>query len=207
MAMQQIYVHGLGQAPDAWEKVIGHSPSAEVSVCLNLAALVHGKDVSYENLYAAFSDACNQSNSVINLCGLSLGSVLALNYAIDFPDKVKSMALIAPQYKMPGNLLRLQNAIFRIMPKSSFLQTGFGKTEFLRLCRSMMDLDFTASLQKIACPVLILCGEKDLFNKKTSVRLAGVLKNAELAIIHNAGHEVNLEAPEKLAELLDNFWG
>ena len=36
---------------------------------------------------------------LLNLCGLSLGAVLALNYAIDFPKKVNSLILIAPQYE------------------------------------------------------------------------------------------------------------
>ena len=40
------------------------------------------------------------------------------NYAIDHPDKVNSLILIAAQYKMPKKLLSIQNTIFRFMPIS-----------------------------------------------------------------------------------------
>jgi hypothetical protein len=70
----------------------------------------------------------------------------------------------------------------------------------------MMELDFSNSIQKISCPTLIVCGERDAANKKASVELAGVLKNAELQIISDSGHEVNIEAPEKLAEVLRVFY-
>lgn len=34
------------------------------------------------------------------------------------------------------------------------------------------------------------------------MELAGSLKNAELQIISGTGHEINIEAPEKLSEVL-----
>ncbi len=71
----------------------------------------------------------------MDLCGLSLGGVLALQYTIEHPEKVNSLVLIAAQYKMPAKLLKPQNSFFRFMPKSSFQQTGFGKREFMELCK------------------------------------------------------------------------
>ena len=37
-------------------------------------------------------------------------------------------------------------------------------------------------------------------------KLAGILANAELREIPGAGHEVNLDAPEKLSEALGRFY-
>ena len=48
-------------------------------------------------MYAAFCDYCGGFSQSLNLCGLSLGAVLALNYAIDFPQRVNSLILFAPQ--------------------------------------------------------------------------------------------------------------
>ena len=56
-------------------------------------------------MYAAFCDYCGGFSQSLNLCGLSLGAVLALNYAIDFPQRVNSLILIAPQYDMPKFLI------------------------------------------------------------------------------------------------------
>ena len=127
--MKQIYVHGLGQTSDSWTKTIDILQTTDYSLCPNLPDLVHSKEVTYDNLYAAFSDYCNQYDEPIDLCGLSLGGVLALNYAIQYPKKVRSLVLIATQYKMPKKLLKFQNLLFRFMPKSMFQQMGFRKAE------------------------------------------------------------------------------
>ena len=204
--MKQIYVHGLGQTPVSWTKTISHMQTGEHNICLDLPELIRGKQATYQNLYAAFSDACNKYDKPVNLCGLSLGGVLALNYVIDHPEKVNSLVLIATPYKMPRHLLQFQNMLFRFMPKSMFQQMGFSKREFLQLCKTMMPLDFSDSLSQISCPVLVICGEKDTANKKASVKLADILANAEFSALKGIGHEVNTEAPEQLAAVLCRFY-
>ena len=146
--MKQIYVHGLGQTSDSWTKTIDILQTTDYSLCPNLPDLVHSKEVTYDNLYAAFSDYCNQYDEPIDLCGLSLGGVLALNYAIQYPKKVRSLVLIATQYKMPKKLLKFQNLLFRFMPKSMFQQMGFRKADFLLLCETMMGWTLTTLCTK-----------------------------------------------------------
>lgn len=205
--MKQIYLHGLGQNPDSWSKVIEQLEAAEHSMCPDLSELVQGQDTTYQNLYAAFSAMCDEIEEDICLCGLSLGGVLALNYAIEHPEKIKGLVLIATQYKMPKKLLRVQNAIFRFMPKSMFQQMGFGKSDFLKLCNTMMELDFSDSIYKVSCPALVIYGEKDRANKNASIELANMLVDAELQVFHGVGHEINIEAPDKLEETLRVFFG
>ena len=205
--MKQIYLHGLGQNPDSWSKVIEQLETAEQSMCPDLSKLVQGPDTTYQNLYTVFSTMCDEIEGDICLCGLSLGGVLALNYAIEHPEKIKALVLIATQYKMPKRLLRVQNAIFRFMPKSMFQQMGFGKSDFLKLCNTMMKLDFSDLIYKVSCPTLIIYGEKDDANKNASVELANMLTDAELQVFNKVGHEINTEAPDKLAETLRVFFG
>ena len=200
--MKYIYLHGLGQTPDSWNRVLGYRNTSTDSICPDLAKLVHGREAKYPDLYAAFSALCDDRNDDLILCGLSLGGVLALNYTIDHPEKVKSLVLIATPYKMPKQLLRLQNTLFRFMPKSAFSQTGFQKTDFIRLCHSMAELDFSRSLRKVTCPTLILCGEHDRANQKACKMLSHLLPDAKFRMIPSAGHEVNLDAPEALAKIL-----
>ena len=205
--MKQIYLHGLGQNPDSWSKVIEQLETAEHSVCPDLSELVQGQDTTYQNLYAAFSAMCDEIEEDLCLCGLSLGGVLALNYAIEHPGKIQVFVLIATQYKMPTILLKVQNTIFRFMPKSMFQQMGFGKSDFLKLCNTMMELDFSDSIYKVSCPTLVIYGEKDRANKNASIELANMLIDAELQVFSGAGHEINIEAPDKLVETLRVFFG
>ena len=49
---------------------------------------------------------------------------------------------------------------------------GFKKADVINLCGTMAELDFSDSLHKVSCPVLIVCGEKDNANKKIQKNFA-----------------------------------
>lgn len=204
--MQQIYLHGLGQTPASWEPVLERMTGPQQPQCLDLVALLKGRQVSYQNLYSALAAACDAVPGPVELCGLSLGGVLALHYAACRPDKVRALVLIGAQYRMPRRLLRLQEFLFRWMPQALFAQTGFPKEDFLLLCRTMMPLDLSAALPRVSCPVLVLCGSRDRANRAASEQLAELLPNARLRVIRGAGHELNLQAPARLAKILSRFY-
>ena len=204
--MKYLYLHGLGQKPDSWDRTIKETKVSGSSIRLSLAEMSEGKDVTYKELYSAFSEVCDKEDEEIVLCGLSLGAVLALNYAIDHPDKTKALVLIAAQYKMPEKLLKFQNVLFRLMPNSMFKQIGFKKADVISLCGTMAKLDFTDSLHNVCCPVLIVCGEKDNANKKASKELTRYLSKSFFYELLKTGHEVNIEAPEEIAIVLQKFY-
>lgn len=204
--MKYFYLHGLGQKPDSWNRTIKETKVSGSSIRLSLAEMSEGKDVTYKELYSAFSEVCDKEDEEIVLCGLSLGAVLALNYAIDHPYKIKALVLITAQYKMPEKLLKFQNVLFRLMPNSIFKQTGFTKADVISLCGTMAELDFTEALHNVSCPVLIVCGEKDNANKKASQELARYLSKCSFYELLKTGHEVNIEAPEEMVIVLQKFY-
>ena len=130
---------------------------------------------------------------------------LADYYAIDFPQRVMSLVLIAPQYDMPKFLLRVQNLVFKFMPKSQFQNIGLTKNDFITLTNSMVNMDFTKDIEKIFCPVLVLCGEKDNVNKTVAVKLTERLPRAKFITINNSKHEVNLDNPNELAKAIKEY--
>lgn len=200
--MKYLYLHGLGQTSASWNNVIKETEVADDSISLSLNEMKHA---TYDELYSALSKECDQYDDIV-LCGLSLGAVLALNYALDSPNKVKKLVLIAPQYKMPKMLLRLQNIMFKFMPASNFDSIGFKKEDFISLCSSMAQLDFSHLLDKISCPVLVVCGEKDNVNKKAAKELVKHLKDAKYLELSNTGHEANIESSKELAVELNEFY-
>lgn len=204
--MRYILIHGLGQDASSWDKTINCMGEKFSVSCPDLFRLLSGKNSDYINLYRAFNQYCQQFTEPVSLCGISLGAVLALNYALDQPEKVSSVILIGAQYKMPKLLLGIQNVIFQFMPKTSFVKLGLDKKSLIQLSKSMVTLDFSKRLPDLRCDALILCGDKDKANKKAAQELARYLSEAELQVIAGAGHEVNLEAPEKLADIITGFW-
>lgn len=204
--MQTIFIHGLGQTPSSWDKTISCLSRQINAQCPDLSRLLKGVESTYDNLYRAFAEYCDEFPEPIDLCGLSLGAVLALNYAIDNPQKVGWLILIAPQYEMPKALLKFQNVIFKFMPNSTFGNIGFDKQDFITLTNSMADLDFSGDLKRVVCPVLIICGEKDRANRKAAKGLSEILQNAEFRLVEKSGHEVNVDAPESLAEIINEYY-
>lgn len=198
------FLHGLGQNSSSWDKVREY---LEFDCCCpNLPELIAGKTVNYSNLYEGFVKYCDNFSERLNICGLSLGGILALNYAVDFPDRVDSLVLVGTQYKMPKALLKLQNVIFRFMPNSSFNDIGFGKEDFISLSKSMMNLNFSEELEKITIPTTVIVGEKDKPNRKAAMEMAEKIRGCELKVIKDSGHEVNVDSPRELADLLSGFW-
>ena len=89
------------------------------------------------------------------------------------------------------------------MPNKSFENMGLSKRDTIKLSHSMRSLDFTSQLNGITCPVTILCGEKDSANLKASKKLNELLPQATLQIVPGAGHEINKDAPEVIAAILN----
>lgn len=203
-----IYIHGLGQTPCSWDKTLSYMPehSSSKAISLDLSSLCKGKENTYGNLYGAFKDYCGNIKELPNLCGISLGAVLALNYAIEYPEKVNSLVLIAPQYKIPYLLMKFQSLIINFMPQSAFRKMGFSKTDFSILTRSMSDLDFSHTVKNISCLPLIVCGKRDKANMKAANELASIISGAKLHLIEKAGHEVNVDTPEELASVLKGYF-
>ncbi len=204
--MKTILIHGSGHKSTSWDETILYMKDDKDILCPNLASILNGKEANYMNLYSSFVEYCNNIDGQINLCGLSLGGILALNYAIDFPDKVKKLVLIGTPYKVPRVMFSIQNVIFKFIPKSIFENMAFNKKDTFVLGKSMKKLDFTNKVQNIKCSTLIICGKKDSANIKSAYYLSENIKNAQLQIIENTGHIVNEESPKILAKILEEYY-
>jgi len=203
--MKCIFLHGLGQTPSDWiDTVKNLDENFDVS-CPALFEWLDGTECCYANLYHGLKKYCAQFDEPLALCGLSLGGILALQYAIEHSDKVKSLILIGTQSSMPKNVLRFQNMVFRFLPNTVFRKMGVSKKEIISLCNSMMDLDFMDNLKDIHCRTLILCGKKDKANYAASVQLKEKIATSEFLVVANAGHEINKDNPNKLGEIINTF--
>lgn len=203
--MKHLLLHGLGQTSSSWDKVISSTEWQPDCDCPNLFDLLKGKEINYSNLYGAFSDYCRSFNEPFGICGLSLGGMLALNYAACNPENLKYLVLIGTQHSIPKNLMKFQNLIFRFLPGNTFAKMGLTKNEVIGLTNSMTELNFKNDLSRINCPALIVCGEKDRANLNASFQLKEMISGAKLEIMRGAGHEINTEMPLELQNVLDKF--
>lgn len=204
--MKCILLHGLGQNPSDWDNTIKYIDDRVDVSCPALFEWLPKTKTSYTYLYQGLEKYCEQFDEPFILGGLSLGGILSLQYVIEHSDKVFSLVLMGTQFSMPKNILKFQNIIFRILPNTSFSKMGLDKKAVISLCNSMMDLNFTESLEDIHCRTLILCGEKDKSNQAASMKLKEQIENAEIMFIPNAGHEINIDNPIQLGKVISSFY-
>lgn len=72
----------------------------------------------------------------------------------------------------------------------------------------MKNLSIPDKAPNIKSNTLIICGEreKDNINMKSAKQLNEVIPNSKFKIIENAGHEVNIDNPKELADIIYAFW-
>lgn len=199
--MKTVLLHGLGQTAQDWKEVVRQLSTSNVD-CPELFSAT-GNEISYSRISADLERQYSNAAEPLRLCGLSLGALLALDFTIHHGNKVASLVLIGAQYKVPTFLIDFQNILFRCMPGKSFDGMGLSKSNTIKLSHSMRMLDFTPQLNRVTCPVTILCGEKDSANIKASKKLNELLPYATLQIVPGAGHEINKDAPKAVADVLN----
>ncbi len=200
-----LFLHGLGQGLDSWRAVAERLTGVD-AVIPDLGAMLAGR-ADYLALRGALFAVCDAEKAPLHLCGLSLGGVLALAYAAHRPERVASLVLIGTPYTMPKRLLKLQDLLFAITPRTAFESLGLTKRQMRGLSLSMATLEIPALLPRVRCRTLVLCGEKDRANRKAARQLQEGLSNAAMQTIDGAGHEANREAPEALSAALAAFYG
>lgn len=106
--MKNMLIHGLGQNKSSWKVVNYELKKKGIETNTpNLYSMFDNAEPDYIILFNKFSDYCNAFEGKLNLCGLSLGGILAIDYVKKFPDKVNSIILVGTPYKIPKFLFNL----------------------------------------------------------------------------------------------------
>ena len=202
--MKIICLHGIGQTGQAWKQVMDLLPEQEL-VALDL--FENGRlPEDYQHLVAKVRGLLESEQEDFVLLGLSLGASLIYSLLDQPPAHLKGIVACAGQYKLKGNLpYQLQGFIFKVMPGSAFAKEGFDKANLIGFYESMMGLDLTEVVSKSRLPALVVCGQKDFFNVKTSKAVANLMPKAQFQMIPSAGHLLTDDAPEALAHLVREF--
>nr|WP_281497110.1 alpha/beta hydrolase [Ornithinimicrobium sp. F0845] len=201
-------LHGLGQAPMAWEDVVvplyptrrlltpwvpGLKPTEKKPVPVADAAAKLDTDLMLEGL------------EQVDLCGVSYGAVVATRLAADFPGRVRRLVLIGGQVKPPRGLMTLQAGMLKLMPASRLADSSVSKERLMQTLEVVRQIDLTDALPRITAPTLVLVGAKDRPNQPAARALAAGIAGAELREVPGAGHQVNVEQPKELVEILREF--
>lgn len=160
------------------------------------------------------------------LAGFSLGGLIAQWFALTFPEKVRGVILISTgmRVRIAPEFLQLVKQDFPAAAKASCdsAYTAAALPELYQQGLSMLlgngaeiyytdimmcdRFDSSAWLHRLACPALVVCGDRDpITPPELSRAMAGRLPRAELSIVRNAAHMVMQEQPEQFYHLVKNF--
>jgi 3-oxoadipate enol-lactonase len=184
-----VFLHGMGTGPEAWRPQVDAFTSSR-------RVLTPALELSAEFSIAAEARRLWHltESTPVDLCGLSLGALVALRASLDEPDHVRRLALCAGFAALPPSLRALQAVLGSVSRASSRAVFREGRR-----------FDVTQELDRLTMPVLVLVGERDRANRGLSRVLAERLPNAELRLVEGAGHVANVDAPEAFTEALRAF--
>lgn len=204
--MTVVFIHGLGETPEIWDYQVRNLPAGYSGITVNIPGLSASGEFSLSSAADHIIAELNRRGiGQAHFCGLSLGSIIALQLITAYPQRVSSLMLAAAQVRMPRKLIAVQRFIMRLLPEKRVAPPGLSKVDMLHVLDMISDIDFTSDVTRISVPTLIVCGAKDRFNLPASRRLAQQIPGAQLEIINDAGHQCHIQQPEKFAAVLHGF--
>jgi non-heme chloroperoxidase len=164
--------------------------------------------------------------------GHSMGSFVAQHVAVEAPERVSKLVLVASATSVRNNtVLDLQreinalsdtvpekfardfqvSTIFQPLPQE-FLQTVVKESlktpahVWREVMAEMVAPEAPVQLKKIKTPTLILWGDKEtVFPRSEQDLLVSALRNSVLKVYPDTGHALHWERPERFAKDLQEF--
>jgi 3-oxoadipate enol-lactonase len=175
-----------------------------------------------------------ESAAPAHLVGLSLGGAVALQLAIDRPELLRSLTAVNTFPHLRPGLGGLRHGAIRMAllgfgpmrwvgrwvanglfpdEDQKLLRTsaaariaGNPRRAYLQAAAAVARFDVSSRLGEIACPALIVAGERDAtVPMKAKLELAHGISGARLEVIPGSGHATPLDAPEAFNALLLQF--
>ena len=171
----------------------------------------------------------------VHLVGASAGGIVSLRFAIDFPQRLHSLGLVASTPKLAQMGAGIDAAVWRRTLEEEGTKAWLlsdsrkrfgaqaepglvewyaaegGKTQaevVLALQNCLLSEDLSPLLPKISAPTLILAAAQDEITPLAVQHLmAQQIPNATLETFENVGHNMKVEIPDLLAGRVRDFIG
>lgn len=210
-----VLLHGNGESTAIFDSI-----APQLSSCFSLYLLdtrgqgqsergVAPLDISstfVSDLSVAFE--CWGLNSA-NVLGFSDGANTALSFALQFPGKIQSLALLGANLDPSG--LRIPTLVgLLFQEKFNALASPFSKKakkrrELLQLMTKQPDIR-AYSLCELDCPSIITVGEHDCIRPSHSEMIAAALPHSQFVVIKEADHFALQTHGELVVDALLQFY-
>jgi len=200
-----IFLHGLGETPQAWQDQVTALPQGWSAVAPWLRGTRPGRtedfavDAAADDVLALVT--ANGAESAV-LCGQGLGALVALVAASRAPEAVAGLVLTGALAVPTAAALRTQSAVMRLVPAATWRSRGVDKKQVLATLARLARIDLAGRVAEVTSPALLVVGGDDATGLRAARDLAGHLANARLEVVPGAGPRVPQEDPAAFNALL-----
>lgn len=204
-----VFLHGLGQTPQAWQDQVVVLPPAVGAVAPWLYGLKPGSKDLFD-LGRAVDDVVRtldlQGIERAHLVGVSLGARVALETARRHGDRVQTLVLGGVPGAPPAIARAVSRLATRLIPRQTYANQQLDKSRVVAATDAVARLG-AVSGRGVDQRTLLLVGSQDSAGRAVAQRLQAEMPTAVLQVLDGAGHLVNTEAPQAFAEALLDFHG
>ncbi|MBV8675888.1 MAG: alpha/beta fold hydrolase [Planctomycetaceae bacterium] len=229
--MPIILLHGNWATCSWWEPVLARLPGDRRGLAYDLRGRgrTFGPDSGY-SIPALADDLRTFVEALgldaVHLVGHSLGSAVAMQFALDHPARVRSLTAVAPVWVdgMPEEAIQPERqralkadrtlfgmalrAIAPTVPDDDYWRRLVAEGHAQRLEASLAAPVALANwrpgdrLRSIPCPKLVIGGARDILISVPTVERAAQALGVASVILPGVGHSPNIEAPDQLVRYL-----
>ena len=235
-AVPLLFVHGWQAAAPVWAALIGHLSPHHRIVTTDLRGFGESNKAPGPYSLERFSEDLGDLIAAADLdplvvVGHSMGAAIAQRFAIDRPDAVEGLVLIAPVpasgvpfppkvldffRSTAGNTERaaqwFEGLTFRQVPPEvrQLLLEAHAKVArdvALESLVAWQEADFAGEAATIETPTLILApaGDRPMTPEFLRERVADLILGSSFEVVEESAHYVPLEQPAKLAARIERF--
>jgi 3-oxoadipate enol-lactonase len=233
-----VFIHGLGSSTRDWEAQVPEFSTSYQVITFDLRG--HGQSDKSAGPYhmAMFSaDLASLLETLgietAHVVGLSLGGAIALQFALDYGARVKTLTVVNSGPTL-GDPAQAQQEIERrvgivrqlgmramgqalspnLFPKpeqASLRETFVARwaendpQAYIEATRSLLGWDVTNRLSTLECPTLVIAADQDYSPVAVKEAYVKLIPNARLIVMADAHHAVSMEQPRQFNMALMRF--
>jgi len=202
-----ILVHGAGAASRMWKKQLAGLSERYHVIAPDLPGF--GRSPGPFSLRAcadAVADLIGESQPV-QLCGMSMGALVAAQVAAERPASVSRLILQGASIR-PAERGRDVIRCYRSRPGWWYLKAVsdlHDRPTLLALVDAVEEADITDLLPRIAAPTLVLCGARDKEALPDAQPMVDAIPRARLVVVPHTGHLMPVTAAKVFNTIVDGF--
>lgn len=230
-----VLIHSLGQDTRMWAEQLPFFAELRRVVTVDLPG--HGESGAEDREYSiddlgmdVFDVADAAGLEEFDVCGISLGGMIALWLAINHPDRVTLLIACDTAAQIgteeawneriravkQGGMRSIQDAVIprfvtpelagqrpHVMDQLHAMFEAIDPVGYAGCCAALRDADLRDSVGNIECPTLVIGGDRDIATTPEVVReLHESIPGSRLELVRDAAHLPNLDQPAEFTQIV-----